>query len=433
MKRFVRYSRWLAAFTLIELLVVVAIIAILAALLLPALIAARERARRSVCLNNLDQMGNALEIYLGLYRDYYPCKHYWGYDYYANGSWFTTSKGGEFESVLTYQGNTANTSGRDGDGRSDMRCIGSGSTDPATREPGDLKVAPQGLGWLLYVGAMPDAHAYYCPSGTGAFFNCYIHTTYHGRNPLGFNPNNQIRDWQSAGGFDKVSLTHGTWPKIHSSTTDGSPTRNWMIYVNSQYNYRNQPGWAYSTHSSQGPPLTHAKVSVAYTRPKVVADSGCPVFKTQRRLQGRAIVSDSFAKGNVTTTAGIGSRIHKDGYNVLYGDYSSHWYGDPEQRIIWWDCVDAGLTSGDNIRGAGMFFSDHYWAGRYWDTAWNGGAGGYKYSQIGGGDPAGILRRENGVPLVWHLMDLKLEVDVGTTPGDGVDTVHHFPDYPHGS
>ena len=60
------------AFTLIELLVVVAIIAILAAMLLPALAAARERARRSVCANNLQQMGNGIETYLGTYGGYYP-------------------------------------------------------------------------------------------------------------------------------------------------------------------------------------------------------------------------------------------------------------------------------------------------------------------------------------------------------------------------
>ena len=67
-----RHRSQTSAFTLIELLVVIAIIAILAAILFPVFAQAREKARSISCLNNLKQIGTAMQLYAQDYDEGMP-------------------------------------------------------------------------------------------------------------------------------------------------------------------------------------------------------------------------------------------------------------------------------------------------------------------------------------------------------------------------
>jgi len=430
MKRIMRWLRWLRSFTLIELLVVIAIIAILAGLLLPALAAAREKARRSACVSNLNQMGKAFESYLSDYGEYFPC--YPGYGRTTGDTTTTTYKWG--------QPGRDNGEGVEVGRVSDPRNPGESCAAAATTwthkanyyypwyspynyrdifrgfkatdwvgydqwGKGHLNAVPVNLGYLVAGDYVGDARIMYCPSTGGTLRQL----TYLGSGIRDFGKNSTYVDrsehfdgigsLKRIGGFSGREIMRGDYSFVGTSTglrymqgRPGEPGK--MNIIQGTYNYRNVLTYFECTNHAGYLDFDDATVlPVPWTRPTVRVRQGTPAFKTSKLLGGRALVSDTFSKPDNLTAERLdyagATYHHRDGYNLLYGDYHVKWYGDPQLRIAAMD-----PKTGDAYKHGGSL--------NRWQILW------YRYRN---------LPQYYGSTLVWHNFDQAAGMDVGTEYG----------------
>jgi len=342
-------------FTLVELMVVIALIALLAGLLLPALAAAREKARRTACKNNLAQIGVALITYAGTHDGFFPSNAQYGivpsgaYGSAAvDGNAFAYTQredpgialrayiGGQglparFQNGVTVQGCIALGGDKKGgvgaspeSAEGDSRPFASPDDGGLPRPPpsipgrlgsrrgsspysagawplntpeGELNMQPVGLGMLVSDGFLDDTQSLFCPS------SCYwdhrdvwARDSTSGKEAFMFTA---MAELKQAGGYTPRVLTHGDFNSFDCSTMPPEMKKTKMLGCN--YAYRNQPAVRFHVTdlANPGPDIYENGAVTPQPFPSAVKlEHLVPPRGTQKLLGERAVVMDRFGMPN---------------------------------------------------------------------------------------------------------------------------------------
>lgn len=220
-----------------------------------------------------------------------------------------------------------------------------------------------GLSYLVWCGYTDDARMFFCPTlqGGGNYrkVTCrtdtleYYYTMTPNSITMGDIADCRTGSSQKAtGGYTRDAIFYGNYTNNAGSRPTVFGAGNFTFCG---YAYRNHMnGNSQGTDPTSGPPpggkplFPAVKPGLPYKQ--VI---GTPAFRTSKTLGGRSVVSDSFfldhgAYGRRNPNGWLVSMQaepwptlvsygHRDGVNVLYGDHSARWFGDPELLLTWWD------------------------------------------------------------------------------------------------